>query len=112
MGSEIAVARPPRAAGGQSCDFGSHCSANSDRKSTRLNSSHLGTSYAVFCLKKKNRDHPLVARLAQVATRLDDHWAPIVTSAGYRYRTSLLAPHRTGEAARTFRADAASPYIA
>src|ERR1039458_5116204 len=25
-----------------------------DRKSTRLNSSHLGISYAVFCLKKKN----------------------------------------------------------
>src|SRR5262245_62961652 len=24
-----------------------------DRKSTRLNSSHLGISYAVFCLKKK-----------------------------------------------------------
>src|ERR1035438_8538804 len=24
-----------------------------DRKSTRLNSSHLGVSYAVFCLKKK-----------------------------------------------------------
>src|SRR5437899_9579709 len=34
-----------------------------DRKSTRLNSSHLGISYAVFCLKKKKivpehvRDH-------------------------------------------------------
>src|SRR5262245_23165419 len=27
--------------------------ASSDRKSTRLNSSHLGISYAVFCLKKK-----------------------------------------------------------
>src|SRR5438045_1154838 len=27
-----------------------------DRKSTRLNSSHLGISYAVFCLKKKNKD--------------------------------------------------------
>src|SRR5262245_45175048 len=27
---------------------------SSDRKSTRLNSSHLGISYAVFCLKKKN----------------------------------------------------------
>src|SRR5262245_41216704 len=27
---------------------------NVDRKSTRLNSSHLGISYAVFCLKKKN----------------------------------------------------------
>src|SRR5262245_62326818 len=25
-----------------------------DRKSTRLNSSHLGISYAVFCLKQKN----------------------------------------------------------
>src|SRR5258705_4395687 len=27
-----------------------------DRKSTRLNSSHLGISYAVFCLKKKNQE--------------------------------------------------------
>src|SRR6201999_4636410 len=26
---------------------------HTDRKSTRLNSSHLGISYAVFCLKKK-----------------------------------------------------------
>src|SRR3712207_7957593 len=30
-----------------------------DRKSTRLNSSHANISYAVFCLKKKNRRrHP------------------------------------------------------
>src|SRR5947199_4748605 len=28
-----------------------------DRKSTRLNSSHLGISYAVFCLKKKKKHH-------------------------------------------------------
>src|SRR5256885_5103901 len=28
--------------------------ADPDRKSTRLNSSHLVISYAVFCLKKKN----------------------------------------------------------
>src|SRR5205814_10555590 len=27
-----------------------------DRKSTRLNSSHLGISYAVFCLKKKKNN--------------------------------------------------------
>src|SRR5699024_11234740 len=27
--------------------------ASSDRKSTRLNSSHVSISYAVFCLKKK-----------------------------------------------------------
>src|SRR5690625_7116757 len=28
-----------------------------DRKSTRLNSSHVAISYAVFCLKKKNRQY-------------------------------------------------------
>src|SRR2546427_5710807 len=29
-----------------------------DRKSTRLNSSHSQISYAVFCLKKKKQSHP------------------------------------------------------
>src|SRR5437660_3397561 len=29
-----------------------------DRKSTRLNSSHVAISYAVFCLKKKTREQP------------------------------------------------------
>src|SRR5436853_3479610 len=33
-----------------------------DRKSTRLNSSHLGISYAVFCLKKKKRKNHKHAR--------------------------------------------------
>src|SRR3989442_8698079 len=31
-----------------------------DRKSTRLNSSHVRISYAVFCLKKKNTPIPIV----------------------------------------------------
>src|SRR5205814_9287450 len=31
-------------------------SSFTDRKSTRLNSSHLGISYAVFCLKKKKNN--------------------------------------------------------
>src|SRR3712207_8027964 len=31
--------------------------AGADRKSTRLNSSHANISYAVFCLKKKNKRH-------------------------------------------------------
>src|SRR5207248_10247228 len=31
------------------------CKAGTDRKSTRLNSSHRTISYAVFCLKKKNQ---------------------------------------------------------
>src|SRR5437660_5479725 len=33
----------------------SGCSRPSDRKSTRLNSSHVAISYAVFCLKKKKK---------------------------------------------------------
>ena len=30
-----------------------------DRKSTRLNSSHVAISYAVFCLKKKNKKNKI-----------------------------------------------------
>src|SRR3989442_8268855 len=32
-----------------------------DRKSTRLNSSHVRISYAVFCLKKKNKEPAIVS---------------------------------------------------
>src|SRR5205814_10663413 len=35
------------------CSFCAIPIMRGDRKSTRLNSSHLGISYAVFCLKKK-----------------------------------------------------------
>src|SRR3989454_6210029 len=35
-----------------------HPGRSLDRKSTRLNSSHLVISYAVFCLKKKKNEHP------------------------------------------------------
>src|SRR5258707_6084625 len=35
-----------------------------DRKSTRLNSSHANISYAVFCLKKKNKDQDVSMSLA------------------------------------------------
>src|SRR5438045_8351093 len=35
-----------------------------DRKSTRLNSSHLGISYAVFCLKKNNSPEAWFSMLA------------------------------------------------
>src|SRR5690554_7451262 len=34
-----------------------NCHSQVDRKSTRLNSSHVRISYAVFCLKKKNKKH-------------------------------------------------------
>src|SRR6266487_2173490 len=49
---------------------GRHVPGNRDRKSTRLNSSHPSTSYAVFCLKKKNerrRDLELVVQPAHGA---------------------------------------------
>src|SRR2546430_12998958 len=34
---------------------------STDRKSTRLNSSHSQISYAVFCLKKKKTAHPPIS---------------------------------------------------
>src|SRR5437773_9616105 len=48
------------AAGEQDKAFGRlreriHAVARTDRKSTRLNSSHITISYAVFCLKKKKK---------------------------------------------------------
>src|SRR6266581_7938982 len=42
-----------------------------DRKSTRLNSSHPSISYAVFCLKKKNKiqhAHMLISKTAHIRT--------------------------------------------
>src|SRR5207302_3977226 len=50
--SEVGFARRERVVPdlGRAAEIGHH----TDRKSTRLNSSHVKTSYAVFCLKKKN----------------------------------------------------------
>src|ERR1039457_7336737 len=39
------------------CSLCRRCSTHPDRKSTRLNSSHLVISYAVFCLKKTKKKH-------------------------------------------------------
>src|ERR1035441_10917471 len=44
----------------------------SDRKSTRLNSSHLGISYAVFCLKKKPENLGAVAERIHLHPALRD----------------------------------------
>src|SRR5258705_8867310 len=52
-------------------------SAAGDRKSTRLNSSHLGISYAVFCLKKKKNvlviDHHTGCIYMHISSRLPTH---------------------------------------
>src|SRR2546426_2881943 len=50
--SERAKAKPITRGEGAAL-MGMFCAPGKDRKSTRLNSSHLVISYAVFCLKKK-----------------------------------------------------------
>src|SRR5262245_64827219 len=52
-----ALVRPgaPRGRRGGRAGLPRAAAAARDRKSTRLNSSHLGISYAVFCLKKKKK---------------------------------------------------------
>src|SRR3989442_9736688 len=54
------VARPATARGGLSRGDGRSRTRGLlvDRKSTRLNSSHVRISYAVFCLKKKKKQSP------------------------------------------------------
>src|SRR5437773_9077902 len=46
-----------------------------DRKSTRLNSSHITISYAVFCLKKKIHSHPTYTH-QQNTTHYHTHTTP------------------------------------
>src|SRR5471030_3355563 len=49
-----------------------HSTSLRDRKSTRLNSSHLGISYAVFCLKKQKiytRDHSQIQKKTNLHER-------------------------------------------
>src|SRR5256885_3890036 len=48
---------------------GAVASASPDRKSTRLNSSHLVNSYAVFCLKKKKNNMSQTNSLASKRPR-------------------------------------------
>src|SRR5690242_20968762 len=45
-----------------------------DRKSTRLNSSHMSISYAVFCLKKKKSGVGLAQPLQLAAHCREDAW--------------------------------------
>src|SRR5437762_10380776 len=62
-------------------------SLKKDRKSTRLNSSHRCISYAVFCLKKKNKSKKnKLLRRARVERRLHTH-KPL-----YKPRNLILQP--------------------
>src|SRR2546426_3228552 len=61
--AEARLSRPPRAPGSPQARGVAHNGRSADqqrdRKSTRLNSSHLVISYAVFCLKKKKKTNIL-----------------------------------------------------
>src|SRR5438477_4713684 len=74
-----------------------------DRKSTRLNSSHMSISYAVFCLKKKNSHDAAAANVSpeDPAKVLHGRQAPLVP---------LHLPHdpRTSVSQRTNRPVAAA----
>src|SRR2546426_3506666 len=59
--------RPPRAGGLAPRTVAPRLGAPTDRKSTRLNSSHLVISYAVFCLKKKTTTSDTVTPLMRIA---------------------------------------------
>src|SRR6202045_4775797 len=58
-----------------------------DRKSTRLNSSHVAISYAVFCLKKKTKDIP---GLAHRGGNVDTGRRRVCRGAGFTRRNPLL----------------------
>src|SRR5437899_4440543 len=67
-----------------------------DRKSTRLNSSHLGISYAVFCLKKKRLR---VASYSSTTRTVDGRkypprLFPVVTRACHHGHAHRVLAHR------------------
>src|SRR5580698_11108351 len=72
----------PRRAGG--------ASRRRDRKSTRLNSSHMSISYAVFCLKKKNR----AILHADLAVGEVDSDGPVVKDLGRRIADGVAPAQR------------------
>src|SRR6516225_7491312 len=65
--------------------------AGRDRKSTRLNSSHMSISYAVFCLKKKTEFASHHQRIAQRTHRADVFWPRLVREQSRKHR-----PRQTG----------------
>src|SRR5256885_1210088 len=76
-----------------------------DRKSTRLNSSHLVISYAVFCLKKKKEpqscatwEEKRLARPASFCLTSATVWSPAnaVSVTPYVVRSMLICPQRIG----------------
>src|ERR1022692_3644090 len=67
----------------------------SDRKSTRLNSSHLVISYAVFCLKKKKkqnkiRAHALIHQYNYIPKEQKTSHARLLATVSYGFMAHVL----------------------
>src|SRR5258708_30328552 len=67
--------------------LGLHIADHRDRKSTRLNSSHQIISYAVFCLKKKNKKPMFVARPVSFSS---PHSSPDLSLSPYPTTTDVI----------------------
>src|SRR5690242_20826333 len=79
-----------------------------DRKSTRLNSSHMSISYAVFCLKKKKK-HKLPGKGSKQATRQQPDLQPPTALLNHRRsRHSFGRPCHHSRAA-TYRVSSHAP---
>src|SRR5256885_4807662 len=72
-----------------------YCSArrgSSDRKSTRLNSSHLVISYADFCLKKERTDFPPFKHAILITVRSAHEFRAKLSSETLKRRLSEALP--------------------
>src|SRR5690554_7493411 len=70
-----------------------------DRKSTRLNSSHVRISYAVFCLKKKTKIARATARLRGLIPGNKDLALQLGIMPGAQALATLLMPLQPASAA-------------
>src|SRR5256885_8725307 len=71
-----------------------------DRKSTRLNSSHLVISYAVFCLKKKKQSCKSFVYVSKASVNIDIYLKRV----DERNPTNLTRDYPTGYTMTTFSA--------
>src|SRR5256885_5404229 len=71
-GEQLERDRDLAAVAGQQRQAGAQRRAGADRKSTRLNSSHLVISYAVFCLKKKKKNNGHTKNKREVCSNMSE----------------------------------------
>src|SRR6266571_2225100 len=95
--------------------WSSRSAGGSDRKSTRLNSSHMSISYAVFCLKKKKKTDGLAGGgIGQVHHLVGDAGHPLPHDADrvdVRHQRELDPHDRAGGYWRFFFNDTATTEI-